>query len=73
MFLESLNPEHLPEDELPDWLEEGRVEFTEHLDKDHDGLLDHGEIGKWVAPNEDAFFEEQIQHLMKHADKDRVS
>ncbi len=59
-------------EEERDWAEEERVEFEEHLDKDKDGVLNYQEIKDWLAPNETVFFEHEAEHLLSHADMDKV-
>lgn len=54
------------------WVEEERKEFTDKLDTDHDGVLNDAEIQQWLAPSEKGFHEEEANHLLQHADKDKV-
>lgn len=70
---DSINPDNLPGDELPDWVQEERVQFKEHLDSDHDGLLGYDEIKEWMAPDQKKFFEEEAKHLLNNVDQDQVS
>lgn len=62
----------MPGDELPDWVQEERVQFKEHLDSDHDGLLGYDEIKEWMAPDQKKFFEEEAKHLLNNVDQDQV-
>ena len=71
-FSDSLNPDGLPEDELPEWVENERFDFKDRLDKNHDGVLNMEEMGEWLSPNDNKFFEEEADHLLSHADKNKV-
>jgi len=54
-------------------VEEERRDFRERMDKNGDNFLDHDEIREWVAPTEVKFREEEVEHLYKHADLNKVS
>ena len=69
---DSFNPEGLPEDELPEWVNEERSRFKTRWDADSDGQLGTEEIKAWLSPNDGEFFEEEAEHLIRHADKDKV-
>ena len=60
-------------DKTPEWLLEEKGDFEEHLDKDGDNILNTDEIREWVAPSEGKFREEEVTHLIKHADFNQVS
>lgn len=70
-FTNSLNPDGLPEDELPEWVETERFDFKERLDRNHDGVLNTEEMNEWLAPNDRKFFDEEADHLLGHADKNK--
>ena len=47
-------------------------EFEEKLDANKDGYLDNSEIRQWIAPNDDEFFNDEIDHLLNHIDDNKV-
>ena len=66
------NPSGKPLDELPDWMAGEQREFEEKLDANKDGYLDNSEIRQWIAPNDDEFFNDEIDHLLNHIDDNKV-
>ena len=59
-------------DEMPDWMAGEQREFEEKLDTNKDGYLDDSEIRQWIAPNDDEFFNDEIDHLLNHIDENKV-
>jgi Ca2+-binding EF-hand superfamily protein len=47
-------------------------EFEQKLDVNKDGYLDDSEIRQWIAPNDDEFFNDEIDHLLNHIDENKV-
>ena len=57
---------------MPDWIVNEQKEFKEKLDANKDGFLDNSEIRQWIAPNDDEFFNDEIDHLLNHIDDNKV-
>ena len=67
------NPSGKPLDEMPDWMAGEQREFEEKLDANKDGYLDNSEMRQWIAPNDDEFFNDEIDHLLNHIDENKAS
>ncbi|RVE40406.1 hypothetical protein evm_014944 [Chilo suppressalis] len=52
------------------WLLSERDKFEHELDSNGDGVLDLGEVQKWVIPDNDEIAEEEVEHLFQSADED---
>ena len=60
-------------DEMPDWIKNEQREFEEKLDTNKDGYLDNEEIQQWIAPNDEEFINEEIEHLLSTIDDNKVT
>ena len=69
---EHYNPSGKPTDEMPEWLEGEIREFKEKLDANKDGYLDDNELIKWILPNDEEIFNEEVDHLINHMDENKV-
>ena len=58
---------------MPDWMAGEQREFEEKLDANKDGYLDNSEMRQWIAPNDDEFFNDEIDHLLNHIDENKAS
>ena len=58
--------------ENKEWIQEEREEFTLHLDRDGDSLLDRDEVRRWIIPDNYDHVEEEAKHLLQEADENQV-
>lgn len=55
----------------PNWLQDEKDNFKEHLDKNGDGKLDRDELTAWIIPDDGMFGMEEAEYLMSEADIDK--
>ena len=58
--------------EEPEWLQSEREQFKNYRDKDGNGRLDIEEVGDWIMPKEYDHAHAEANHLMHHADANKV-
>ncbi len=58
--------------EEPEWLQSERDQFKNYRDKDGNGRLDIEEVGDWIMPKEYDHAHAEANHLMHHADTNKV-
>lgn len=56
----------------PDWVKTEREQFSEHRDKDKDGLMNRDEVRDWVMPDDYDHSKAEAKHLIYQADNDKV-
>ena len=69
---EYYNPSGKAVEEMPEWIVNEQREFEDKLDANKDGFLENNEIKEWLAPNDDEFINEEVEHLMNHIDDNKV-
>ena len=58
--------------EEPDWVKSEKEQFEKHRDKDGDGKLNVDEIGEWILPEDYDHAHAEANHLIHHADSNKV-
>ena len=58
--------------EDPDWIKSEKEQFLKFRDRDGNGKLDIEEIGNWVMPPDYDHARAEANHLIHHADKNKV-
>ena len=54
------------------WMRDELKKFNEERDTNKDGRMDADEIKAWVIPDFNGSIVEEVKHLMKEADHDKV-
>lgn len=72
MLTDDLWPEAERTGPEPDWIRAERTQFGEYRDKDGNGKLDVEEIADWVMPESYDHAHAEGNHLMHHADSNKV-
>ena len=69
---EHYNPAGKSLDDMPDWIKSEQREFEQKLDANKDGFLDEEEMQQWIAPNDEEFINEEVEHLLGSMDDNKV-